>query len=408
MKLSLESGKKENLIVFLTFITYFAVTISKYCYSASLPSIIDYFQISKSEAGLITTIMFIVYGTGQVLHGLFCKFYNVKYSVFIGMALSGLATLLMPFLPFSIYPYLMAINGIGCSFLWTSLVRLMAENLSEKKLSAAILANAFSVSLGVAFSYGLSALSSFLSHFQISFYVGGSFALLIAFLWLFLINISNANVSRCLQKNEEKNRDGKKKIAFPILFMLTIFALTAIANNMIREGVVSWTPKILIDTYSLNESLSTILTIINSILSLLGTFFALVLRKKIKNDMVLSFIFFFIATLSSVLLTFFYNNSIAIFILSAAIISLSMGAVNNIVTAIVPVYFRNEMSSGLIAGLMDGFCYIGSAISGYGLGLIAENKGWQGVFILFLVSGIVVSVLLIAGIILKKKKESQN
>lgn len=396
--------KKENLIVFLSFITYFAVTICKYSYSSSLSLIIDHFEISKSAAGLITTVMFIVYGSGQVIHGFLCKFYNVKFSVFLGMLLSGISTLAMAFLPFGYYVYLMAINGLGCSFLWTSLVRLMAENLSEKKLSAGVLANAFSVSIGVALAYGLAALSSLISYFQLTFIVSSTFTLIVSLMWLFLIKISNAEVKPIRSKKEEKENKKNYSFSLTVLLMLAIFAIAAIGNNMIREGVVSWTPKYLIETYSLNESLSTILAIVNSFLSLGGTFIALLLRKKIKSDMLLSFLLFILTTALSLVMVFFYNSSMSIFIVSSGFISIAMGGVNNIITAIVPVYFRDELPSGLIAGLMDGFCYIGSAISGYGLGLMAEKEGWNGVFLLFFISGLVISILLILGYFLTKKK----
>ena len=39
------------------------------------------------------------------------------------------------------------------------------------------------------------------------------------------------------------------------------------------------------------------------------------------------------------------------------------------------------MNSGLFAGVLNGFCYLGSTISSYGLGAIADNFGWTAVFI---------------------------
>ena len=43
------------------------------------------------------------------------------------------------------------------------------------------------------------------------------------------------------------------------------------------------------------------------------------------------------------------------------------------------------VTAGMIAGIVDGFCYVGSAISGYGIGAISDGaNGWSIVFALFL------------------------
>ena len=41
---------------------------------------------------------------------------------------------------------------------------------------------------------------------------------------------------------------------------------------------------------------------------------------------------------------------------------------------------RGKISSGSLAGILNGFSYLGSTISAYGLGAIADNFGWVSVF----------------------------
>ena len=41
---------------------------------------------------------------------------------------------------------------------------------------------------------------------------------------------------------------------------------------------------------------------------------------------------------------------------------------------------RGKVNSGLFAGILNGFCYLGSTISSYGLGAIADGFGWTAVF----------------------------
>ena len=60
-----------------------------------------------------------------------------------------------------------------------------------------------------------------------------------------------------------------------------------------------------------------------------------------------------------------------------------MTGINNLIITVVPLSMRGRISAGLLAGLFDGFCYVGSAISTYGIGAIAESTGWNTVFYLF-------------------------
>lgn len=57
-----------------------------------------------------------------------------------------------------------------------------------------------------------------------------------------------------------------------------------------------------------------------------------------------------------------------------------MHAVNNIITSIVPLKMRGSINPGKAAGILNGFCYLGSTISSSGLGLIADIGGWEMVF----------------------------
>jgi sugar phosphate permease len=64
------------------------------------------------------------------------------------------------------------------------------------------------------------------------------------------------------------------------------------------------------------------------------------------------------------------------------------------------------VESGRIAGLLNGFCYLGSTISSYGLGVIADNHGWDSVF--YLLFAVCVFVCLVAAVytfVLKRQEK---
>ena len=45
-----------------------------------------------------------------------------------------------------------------------------------------------------------------------------------------------------------------------------------------------------------------------------------------------------------------------------------------------PLYWKDKINSGMLAGILNGFCYVGSTVSSYGLGFVADSYGWNVVF----------------------------
>ena len=76
-----------------------------------------------------------------------------------------------------------------------------------------------------------------------------------------------------------------------------------------------------------------------------------------------------------------------------AIASCLMSGINNIVTSIVPLYLKDKLNSGKCAGILNGFCYLGSTVSSYGLGFIADTQGWNAVFAALLCAALVSTLL---------------
>ena len=63
---------------------------------------------------------------------------------------------------------------------------------------------------------------------------------------------------------------------------------------------------------------------------------------------------------------------------------------------------RGKVNSGLFAGVINGFCYVGSAISSYGLGAIADNYNWNYVFYLLMGFCLITFIIWIGYVLFKK------
>ena len=153
------------------------------------------------------------------------------------------------------------------------------------------------------------------------------------------------------------------------------------------------------------SSLSIIITLILPVLSVFGTSLVNFLHKKQKNENVLNGIFYFGAVILTTLIILTVNlKSAPLTLVLFAGIACLMAAVNNVITSVVPLYSRDKIDSGLSAGLLNTFCYVGSTMSTTLLGRIADTKGWNNVFICILIFTAVSCFVCIISSLLTKKK----
>ena len=141
-------------------------------------------------------------------------------------------------------------------------------------------------------------------------------------------------------------------------------------------------------------------------LSIFGASLVKALHKKQKNENILNGIFYFAAMILSGLIILTINLKSAPLTLALfGGIACLMAAVNNVITSVVPLYSRDKIDSGLSAGLLNTFCYVGSTLATSLLGKIADAKGWNDVFVCILIFTVVsFAVCTVSAIFTKKSK----
>ena len=164
---------------------------------------------------------------------------------------------------------------------------------------------------------------------------------------------------------------------------------------------------ILKDLYHLPDYISILLTIFLPILAIFGTAVSVWLHKKIKNFVALCMVLFLCTgILIGLVIVFLPQEVFIITVSSFALVSCLMSGVNNVVTSMVPLYWKDKINSGMVAGILNGFCYVGSTVSSYGLGAVADAWDWSAVF--WLLFGVACAATLIGFayniIILLKKR----
>ena len=88
-------AKKENYLILLCWLVYTCSYIGRLSYNANINQIGNEFNMTYSQTGLVTTFFFFAYGIGQVINGVMCKKYSIKWVIFISLLSSSVLNILL-------------------------------------------------------------------------------------------------------------------------------------------------------------------------------------------------------------------------------------------------------------------------------------------------------------------------
>ncbi len=405
-----EKAKQSSvLIIALCWLAYTVAYLGRLNFNAYIEPIRNQLGASKTELGLVSSFFFFSYGAGQLFHGILSKKYNTRVSVAAALIGSAAVNLAMSFcFDAGTMKYWWLLNGFFQSILWSSVIKTLADHLSDDMLPKAIVVMSTPPALGTFLAYGMSAtLSSAHASYKTVFYIPAVLLSVTGAVWFILV----AKADKLSKESNELSyvKDEKKKAVFSPAFVFgaVLLLITAISNGFIKDGVTTWTPSILKERYGMEESLSILITVILPLIAIAGSWFSTQLHKRWKNTSALNAGLY----LAETVVLFFVmisarNASVKSPVLMIILFSGSamlMSAVNNIITAIIPIYMRDKMESGLLAGVLDTFCYVGSSLSTGLLGYIADKSSWNGVFLCLLIFGAAAFGLCVAAAVVNKK-----
>lgn len=384
-------------------LVYFASYMTRKNYGAAMTEIIQALSVTKDEAGLVNTGLFLTYGAGQIFSGILGDHIAPRKLIFAGLVLSGICNLLMPAMPnIVMMTILWAINGFTQALFWPPLVRMMAENLDKVNYNRACISVSVGSSGATIAIYILSSLCVFLSGWEMVFIICGAFGLLVSGVWLY----STRNFDSKPAKKEDTSAPAAKE---PTLKNISVGKLIAISGmvfillaivlqGMLRDGLDSWMPTLICETFNLSSSVSILTGVVMPIFAIISFRVAAWLFNKFNNEMTCSVVLFVIGTLCSIVLLPLYSKSPILSVLLIAVTTACMHGINLILITWVPRYYARYGKVSTISGIMNAFTYIGSAISTYGFGALAEHFDWSFTIITWIVISALGTVLLLFNI----------
>lgn len=390
----------------LCWMVYFSSYLGRLNYSSAMTVMLDTEIITKAQAGFISMIYFLAYGIGQCLNGFAGDRVNPKSMITCGLIVSAGMNLIMTFSRnFLIMTAAWLVNGYAQSTIWPPIIRIFSEMLETKTKLRYCVDIVSTQAAGTFASYFLSAVIIAYTKWQFVFLAATLILFTAAVIW----NIGFSSVKRRAEREEEQsftdnseenrrskychcteqekeisvtrqNQEKRQSDFFSLLAvsgsLLLIFPI--LVHGILKDGVVSWVPTFLSETFKSGAHTAILLTSVIPIINLSGAYAGKFVFRKMKNDEIRASVLFFAISAAGLFILYQFGNRdifLTVFLLSA--VTVSMMAVNTLLINIYPLRFEQDGRVAAMSGFLNASAYVGTAISTYCIGILVQSKGWE-------------------------------
>lgn len=373
----LNDKKKINLFIAICSLVYFTSYLTRKNYDAALVEIYTSMDIPKTLASLASTGAVITYGAGQLLSGVLGDKLKPRNIIFCGLIITSICNILMP-LAGSIYPMIAiwCINGLAQAMMWPPLVKIMSETLDSASYKKAVLYVTVASSIATILIYLLIPLCIQTLSWKLAFYISSVAAAIMCAVWMIKIKgferITGSVSAGKKQAVEAKANTPVFNKKYLLASGIIPIAICIVLQGTLRDGVTTWMPTIVTEVFSLDTSVSILSTVALPLLGIFSSAIAQAIEKKIGNEVSSSAVFFGVSLVCCVLLVF-TNSAVIISVLLMAIITACMHGINLMLVCEVPNYFAKFNKVSTVSGILNSFTYLGSAVSIYGIAVVAEK-----------------------------------
>lgn len=391
MKSTFTSGQRR--IVVSCVAVYTALYFCRLNVSAALEGIRQGLALTIPQAGLLQTVFALIYACGQLVNGAVVDHVRPVRHMLTGLFGSAICNLLVGLVPsFSVLLTLIACNAVFQSMVWTPIVRLVAQHMEPG--DQVVRANFFLAFTLVVGHFGAWAISGFLAEvvsWRLSFVVPGCIALCVAACAAYALGTMGLNAPQAQHAMRAQRSDNTLRMLvlsgfFPVLAACVLY-------GFIRDCVITWTPTLLAHQAQGARLSSTVFALIMPVINLMGVTLGFVFRMRgahARNVVVIMMI----ASIACCVPLCMGAGLLASAVLLGFICAGMYGA-NAMLTGLIPMEYDSIGKTGLTAGMIDSFIYLGGALSGYLGGMLYDSFGSTVLFLSWMVMAAVSSVMIL-------------
>ena len=390
-------------VLYTTIIGYAVFYLVRMNFAMAIPAIGQEYGYSKAQLGIIISIFSITYGIGKFVNGYLSDRSNARYFITIGLVGSAIANIFMGFgTSLIFFGIFWMLNAGFQSMAWPPIARLLTHWFSPRELGTKWGLWNTSHQIGGASIFVLAGYLIENYSWQTAFYIPAIISLIVS---VFLFNrlrdtpqsmgLPPVEVYKGIpicpkRKDEEDNLTHKEHIRRDLCIkMLWYVCIGNMFLYIVRMGVFNWAPTFLQEMKGSTLMTSGWQTAGFEIAGLCGGVCAGWVSDRIFQGRRGPVSFLYMIALVGALFYFWYIPAGYIWLDASAMMAVGFMVYGpQVLVGVAAADFASKKAVGMATGLTGTFGYIGAAISGYGVGVIADHWGWGGGFLFFIVSAL--------------------
>ena len=370
----LTQRRQQSQFFTLCWTAYFSTYIGRLNFTASLAQIARSTGFSQTELGMVSSAFFLSYGIFQLVWGILGDRLNPVRIVFFGVFGSGVCNVAMSMAASPGWMILFwAVNGVVQSAVWSPLLALTVARLPSHQAMTFSVRYSTTVPAGTFAAYALSAAG----RWRMAFFLAGLILTVIGLAWL----RGMKSLAPALSQTSGKSAPTRRRRCPPGVALLLIpIVLSAAANGLIRDGLQTWTPSYLLQNHHVDEVSSIVMTLVLPLVNLSGVYLGKRLNDRVFHSEPRTACICLACAGAALILPAMglglpVWGDLGIFAACAAL----MLAVNTMLVTLIPMGLEYTGLVSALSGLLNSATYVGSTLSGWGVGSLLERSGWRGV-----------------------------
>ncbi len=378
MNTSTKKSGTKALVLLLT-ITYFVSYLTRYSYKVILDAVINA-GFDKDMASLPLIGLSMTYGAGQILSGFTGDRIQPKYLVGAGLIATTAMNALIPLCTTATQmTVIWCINGLAQAFMWPPLVKLMSELFDYEGYSKATIAVTSGGYVGEVLMYIIAPVIISFGSYKGVFVVSAASGIIMLVFWMMFC----PKIKLCFGKAARAEGNTEKK-RFPWSVMLVCILTAIILMGTLRDGISSWMPNLVSETFGLGSEISILTGVVFPIFAIVSILVVSEIRRRfVRNELKLSAILFGICTACAATVVFAREFNPVLTVLLIGLMVSCMNGVNLMLISYVPKHYEKTGVVSLVSGVINACTYLGAAISIYAIAIVSGNFGWTPTIIVW-------------------------
>ncbi len=380
----LEDKRVSLILMIVCFTTYTIIGFTRNAFSAAIVGIISEGYFTKSQAGVIATSFNIAYCISQIVGCYFVDKISPFKIIILGTTVTIFANIAMSMNPtYWVIFIARAICGVAQFGIWPALLRILSEYVNEQHRHAWSYILPLGITAGSVVSYiGAALVANWRGLFTLSYVTMGIATLI--FIFTSKYADKKAVIKVVEQKTPKKAEDEKSEAKNISVFKLMatsgtlFFIIPVFIRSLINVGIGSWMPTMLMESYGVSPTISSVVTTISTIANLAAVFLVVLLYPRVFKLQSTAMGMFFLFTVPFLLGAVFIGKiPMILVVIFLTVANTFKNSINQFNTVEVPSAFTKYNKAGMMAGLINTVATVAGILSGWLWGFMAENYSWN-------------------------------